>query len=252
MKMSRGWRTGEDKPLLPWGQTLIVIPTYNEVDNILMVLEALTELSPHLSILVVDDCSPDGTGRAVEKMREQMEKLFILHRGEKGGMASAYVEGFRWALEGGYHYIVQMDGDFSHRPEEVESLVFWAQTYDVVLGSRYLPGGRVSGWPLWRRVLSLLACFYIRVVTGIPLRDATGGFKCFSRRALEALPLEDTLSRGYIFQLELSYKLFVRGFVFKEVPIDFRGRERGSSKMSGAIVWEALTLALKLRFSRIH
>ena len=233
---------------LPWGKALVIIPTYNEIENIGHLLGILQQLYPHLNILVIDDNSPDGTAGVVKERQEGMSGLFLMEREGKQGLCSAYLAGFKWALEKGYRYVFEMDSDFSHSPEELPTLLREAASgADLVVGSRYIGGIRVMNWPFRRLLISYLGGIYIRLLTGIPLRDSTGGFKCFSRRALESLERERVFSRGYVFQLELNYKVWRLGLAIKEVPVTFYERKRGVSKMSLDIIVEAFYRVIHLR-----
>ena len=238
--------------MLPFKETLVIIPTYNEFDNIGKMIVTLFELYPEISLLIVDDGSPDATADVVKQYGEKFSgNLFLIEREGKLGIATAYTTGFRWALDRGYNYIFEMDCDFSHDPLDIPILLKEASDNDLVIGSRYIGGVRVVDWPLKRLLLSYGASLYTRFITGIPVFDTTGGFKCFTRKALCALDLDDVLSNGYIFQLELNYKLWVKGMKVKEVPIIFRERRKGESKMGRGIIFEALVNVIKLRFKKI-
>ena len=237
-----------DTVQIDFRDTLVIIPTYNEVDNVRGMISALMGGYPGISVLIIDDNSPDGTKDVVEKMRLGEENLNLIVRDGKRGLASAYIAGFKWALARNYRYIFQMDCDFSHDPKQLQDLRMAAETHDLVIGSRYIKGVRIVNWPFHRLLLSYLASLYIRFVTNLPIKDPTGGFKCFRRRALASLDLEQIMSRGYIFQLELSYKLFLGKFKIVEVPIVFHERREGQSKIEGGIIFEAFVAVLKLRF----
>ena len=227
----------------------MIVPTYNEIENIEALLGILHRLYPDLGILVIDDNSPDGTAGVVRGLRETMPRLFLMEREGKGGLCSAYMAGFRWALERPYRYVFEMDSDFSHSPEELPSLLREAVGgADLVVGSRYIGGIRVMNWPFRRLLISYLGGVYIRLLTGIPLRDSTGGFKCFSRKALASLEPIPVVSRGYVFQLELNYKIWRLGLAIKEVPVTFTERKRGVSKMDGDIIIEAFYRVAHLRW----
>jgi dolichol-phosphate mannosyltransferase len=197
---------------------------------------------------VVDDASPDGTGNFVAEWQKSQPRLHVLQRPDKLGLGSAYRDGFRYALQNGAEYIFEMDADFSHDPDSIGEFLKHAGEVDVVLGSRYLHGVTVVNWPLQRLILSYTANLYTRLVTGMPLKDATGGFKCFRRRALEAIRLDRVKSDGYAFQIEMSFKCWKRGFSLREIPILFVDRRAGVSKMSRRIVWEAVWMVWRLRF----
>ncbi len=227
---------------------LVIIPTYNERENIEPMLEKLLSLPFGLDVLVVDDNSPDGTAELVEAWGGKSERVHLLKRPGKMGLGSAYRDGFRYALEHGAEYIFEMDADFSHDPEAIGEFLHAAQDADIVLGSRYLHGVTVVNWPLSRLILSYSANVYTRIITGLPLADATGGFKCFRRRALEGIRLDRVTSEGYSFQIEMSFRCWKRGFRIKEIPILFVDRRAGVSKMSRKIVWEAAGMVWRLRF----
>ncbi len=233
---------------LPWNETLIIIPTYNEIDNIERMIKTLFALYPEVSLLIIEDGSPDGTADIVKKLQHDYSNLNMIERKGKLGLGSAYITGFKWGLEKSFNFIFEMDCDFSHDPEEVKDLLAAAQSNDLVIGSRYINGIRIINWPFRRLLLSYVASIYTRFVTGIPVHDTTGGFKCFTRKALEGLNLNHIISKGYIFQLELNYKVWSLGMRVKEVPIIFYERRDGQSKMAGGIIFEALFAVLKLRY----
>lgn len=226
---------------------LVIIPTYNERENIEPMLQKLLALPYGLDVLVVDDNSPDGTATLVEEWKQKSERVHLLKRPGKMGLGSAYRDGFRYALEHGAEYIFEMDADFSHDPEAIGEFLHAVQDADIVLGSRYLNGVTVVNWPLSRLILSYSANVYTRIVTGLPLADSTGGFKCFRRRALEGIRLDRVKSEGYSFQIEMSFRCWKRGFRIKEIPILFVDRRAGVSKMSRRIIWEAAGLVWRLR-----
>ena len=229
---------------------LIIIPTYNEKENLGPLLEAIYEIRPDIHVLVVDDNSPDGTGQLVAEWAEAPQyegRLFLLRRAGKLGLGTAYIAGFRWALARSYRRILEMDADFSHNPRYLPDLLAAAEEADLVLGSRYVPGGGVKNWGFWRRFLSRGGSLYARVLLGLPYQDLTGGFKCFRREVLETLDLGAVRSNGYSFQIELTYRAHCKGFKIKEVPIIFEDREVGKSKMSKNIFWEAVLMVWKLR-----
>src|SRR5271170_5158477 len=223
-------------------QTLIIVPTYNERENLPRMAQKLLSLPVAVDLLVVDDNSPDGTGKIADELAAQHPQISVLHRAEKSGLGRAYIAGFKWALEKNYQFIFEMDCDFSHDPDEIPNFLAAAknQNADLVLGSRYSGGVRVVNWPLKRLMLSRSAGVYVRVITGMPISDPTGGYKCFHRRALEAIKLDDVRSNGYSFQIEMTHRLWRDGFKVVEVPIVFTDRVEGHSKMSGHIVKEAL------------
>lgn len=227
---------------------LIVMPTYNEMENFPRMLAALEALNLGLEILVVDDNSPDGTGNWVKEESAKRPHLHLIQRKGKLGLGSAYVEGFRFALARGYDFIFEMDSDFSHDPVYIREFLSTIQDCDLVLGSRYIHGVTVVNWPMSRLLLSYFANMYARWVTGLPLRDVTGGFKCFRADALRKLDLDRIHSDGYSFQIEVNYKLWKRGCRIQEIPILFRDRVAGVSKMSSKIIREALLLIIRIRF----
>ena len=229
---------------------LIIIPTYNEKENLGPLLEAIYEIRPDIHVLVVDDNSPDGTGQLVAEWAEAPQyegRLFLLRRAGKLGLGTAYIAGFRWALARSYRRILEMDADFSHNPRYLPDLLAAAEEADLVLGSRYVPGGGVKNWGFWRRFLSRGGSLYARVLLGLPYQDLTGGFKCFRREVLETLDLGAVRSNGYSFQIELTYRAHCKGFKIKEVPIVFEDRDVGKSKMSKHIFLEAVLMVWKLR-----
>jgi dolichol-phosphate mannosyltransferase len=230
-------------------EKLIIIPTYNERENIGEMLGRLLELPCGVDVLVVDDGSPDGTAEVVRAWMEGESRVHLLQRPRKLGLGSAYRDGFRYALERGAEYVFEMDADFSHDPAVIPRFLEAAQDADLVLGSRYLDGKvTVVNWPLDRLILSYAANVYSRIVTGLPVNDATGGFKCFRRRALEAVRLDRVASDGYGFQIEMSYKCWKKGMRIREIPIVFVDRRAGVSKMNRRIIWEAAGLVWRLRF----
>ena len=229
-------------------EKLVIIPTYNERENIPTMMDRLMSLPYDLHLLIVDDNSPDGTAELVKQRMATEPRVHLLQRAGKLGLGSAYREGFRWALDQGAEYIFEMDADFSHDPDSIGEFLHFAAEYDLVLGSRYLHGVTVVNWPLSRLILSYCANVYTRIVTGLPVNDATGGFKCFRRRALEAIRLDRVQSDGYSFQIEMTFKCWKRGFRIKEIPILFVDRRAGVSKMNDKIVWEAAAMVWRLRF----
>ena len=228
---------------------LVIIPTYNEMENIPEIIPRILEQNENLEILVVDDGSPDGTGDFVENLSKENSRVHLLRRNKKMGLGTAYVAGFKWALEKDYDRVFEMDADGSHSPQALNTFLKEAESADLVLGSRYLNGKiSVVHWDWKRLVLSYCANLYTRFVTGMPFYDATGGFKCFSREALQNLDLGKLKSDGYCFQMETTHTLWKKGLKIKEIPIIFTDRTKGSSKMSGGIISEAFFLVLKLRF----
>jgi len=228
-------------------ERLIIVPTYNERDNIGTLIDQLLALPFGLEVLVVDDNSPDGTGELVAERQQADPRIHLIRRPGKLGLGSAYVAGFRYALANGAQYVFEMDADFSHDPVAIEGFLTAVENADLVLGSRYLHGVTVVNWPLSRLILSYSANVYTRIITGLPVRDATGGFKCFRRRALEAINLDQVRSDGYAFQIEMSYKCWRKGYKIVEIPITFVDRRAGVSKMNNKIVWEAAWMVWRLR-----
>jgi len=228
-------------------EVLIVVPTYNERENLAALLDAVFKQVPVADILVVDDSSPDGTGEIADGLAAEDARIHVMHRTEKEGLGKAYVAGFKWALARGYAYVFEMDCDFSHRPEHLPEFLEAINGADLVLGSRRVEDGGTEGWGVSRKLISWGGSFYARSVLGLPYRDLTGGFKCFRREVLEALDLDGLLSYGYCFQIELTYRAHLQGFRVREIPIIFPDRTRGESKMSGAIFKEAFFTVWKLR-----
>ena len=224
----------------PLGRVLVIVPTYDEVDNLGPIADRLREAVPAAHLLVVDDDSPDGTGRLAHRQAAADERVHVLHRTQKTGLGAAYIAGFAWAREHGYDVCVEMDADGSHAPEQLPRLLAALEHADVVLGSRWVPGGEVVNWPRSREVLSRGGNAYTRIMLGLPLRDATGGFRAYRRAVLDALPLHQVASQGYCFQVDLAWQAWRAGHEVVEVPITFVERERGESKMSRSIVVEAL------------
>lgn len=225
---------------------LVIVPTYNERENLPALVEKVVASAPGVDLLVVDDNSPDGTGDVADEIAARHPFVHVLHRTEKNGLGRAYCDGFAWALARDYAFVCEMDGDFSHDPADLPRLIAVARDADLVLGSRYLGGIRVINWPLRRLLLSTGAARYVRLVTGMPFTDPTGGFKCFRRSALASLDLANVRSNGYSFQIELTHKIWRRGGRILEVPIVFTERIEGRSKMSGAIIVEALFMVWRL------
>lgn len=230
--------------------TLVITPTYNEKENLPRFVDAVFQALPQAHLLVVDDASPDGTGVLADAIARQEPRLKVLHRKGKEGIGPAYVAGFRWALAQGYDRIIQMDTDFSHNPEDLPRLLAASKEADLVIGSRYKGGVRVLNWPLRRLMLSYGAGIYVRLLTRMPVMDPTGGFKCFHRKVLEAIPFEGLAADGYGFQIEINHTAWRKGFRIDELPIVFADRTAGTSKMSLAIAGEAVLLVLRLAFRR--
>ncbi len=229
-------------------RALVVIPTYNEAENLPSLLPQVLAQDPRLEVLVVDDNSPDGTGRLADQLTARDSRIHVLHREGKQGLGTAYIAGFRWALERDYACVFEMDADFSHDPAHLKDFLKAIEGADLVLGSRYL-GGRVTvvNWPMTRLMLSYTANIYARRVTGLRVWDLTGGFKCFRRRVLEAIDLSQVRSNGYAFQIEMSVRAWRKGFKLAEIPIVFVDRTEGHSKMNRAIVREAVWMVPRLR-----
>jgi dolichol-phosphate mannosyltransferase len=229
-------------------KALVIIPTYNEAENIARIVPLVLAQDPEVHVLVVDDNSPDGTGALVDRLGEEEARVHCLHREEKSGLGSAYIAGFEWALANtDAAYVFEMDADFSHDPAAIPEFLDAIQEADLVVGSRYLNGITVINWPLSRLFLSVGANIYAGVVTGLPLKDCTGGFKCFRRQTLEALPLERVHSDGYSFQIEMNWHVWKQGLRLKEIPIIFTDRVEGVSKMSRKIIFEAMWMVWRLR-----
>ena len=228
--------------------TLVILPTYNEADNLRPMTERLLAMKPTLEVLVVDDNSPDGTGDIADGLAQSDERVKVLHRREKDGLGRAYCAGFAWALERDYEFIFEMDCDFSHDPDEIPRFIqkSAAEDANLVLGSRYCEGIRVINWPIGRMLLSLAAAKYVQIITGMPFSDPTGGFKCFRRSALQSIDLDRVRANGYSFQIELTHILWRTGHKIAEVPIIFTDRFIGTSKMSGKIVREAIWMVWRL------
>ena len=229
-------------------KSIVVIPTYNERGNIEKIISAVLTAAPEIHILIVDDNSPDGTSGLVEAMMLKDPRIRLLKRAGKLGLGTAYCEGFRLALDWGYDYIMEMDADFSHNPEDVPRFLEELKTNDVVIGSRYSNGVNVVNWPLRRLILSYGANLYTRIITGMPIKDATGGFKGFRAEVLKKIDVSQLHSNGYAFQLEMNYRLWKAGAKMKEIPIVFIDRTSGTSKMSRSIVYEAVFLVWKMKF----
>ena len=224
----------------PLGQVLVIVPTYDERENLEPILARVNAAVPTAHVLVVDDNSPDGTGAIADRLAAADERVHVLHRTDKAGLGAAYIAGFGWAREHGYDVCVEMDADGSHSPEQLPRLLAALEHADVVLGSRWVPGGEVVNWPRSREVLSRGGNAYTRILLGLPLRDATGGYRAYRRAVLDSLPLHQDASQGYCFQVDLAWQAWRAGHEVVEVPITFVERERGESKMSRSIVAEAL------------
>ena len=230
---------------------LVILPTYNEAENIGQIIPAVLAQSPELEVLVIDDNSQDGTGAIVEQISQTNPRVHLLRRPGKLGLGTAYVAGFRYVLEHGYDYCFEMDADFSHPPEKLPEMIALLNDYDLVIGSRYCAGVSVVNWPMKRLLLSFFACMYARIVTGCPVRDLTAGFKAYRRRVLEGIDLNRLKEDGYGFQIEIDYLVWRKGFKIKEIPIVFTERRVGVSKMSRRIIRRAFFLVLRLRLQRL-
>jgi dolichol-phosphate mannosyltransferase len=232
---------------------LVLLPTYNEATNLPQIVPSILSQDPRIEVLIVDDNSPDGTGRIADTLADSLGRVHVLHRPGKEGLGRAYLAGFRWGLDQGYNLLFEMDADFSHDPKFLRALIAAVeeQGADLAIGSRYKTGVNVINWPISRLLLSLGANVYARIITGLPLTDSTGGFKCFRRAVLEAIPLEKVRSNGYAFQIEMSFRAWRRGFRLVEVPIIFTDRVEGHSKMSKKIVREAVWMVWWLRLAGI-
>jgi dolichol-phosphate mannosyltransferase len=228
-------------------KSLVVIPTYNERENLVPLMKQIFAEGLPLEVLIIDDNSPDGTGAVADELAAADPRVHVLHRAGKMGLGSAYVAGFRYALERDYDAVFEMDADFSHNPDSLPEFLRELENADLVVGSRYLHGVTVVNWPLKRLVLSYGANVYSRIITGIPIKDLTGGYKCFRRQVLEALDLSRVKSDGYGFQIEINYKAWRKGFRIREIPILFVDRRAGESKMNRRIVWEAAWMVWRLR-----
>ena len=230
-------------------KALIIIPTYNEVDNLPKLLPVIFLKDESIDVLIVDDNSPDGTAQWVKEEAEKNPRIKLIKREEKMGLGTAYIAGFRYALKNNYDFIFEMDADFSHNPVEIPNFLNEIDNYDLVLGSRYKDGVNVVNWPMRRLMLSLFANVYTRLITGLPVHDATGGFKCFRKEVLQSINLDQVKSNGYAFQIEMTFKAWKKGFKIKEISIVFTDRVKGTSKMSRKIVREAIVMVWKLRLA---
>jgi dolichol-phosphate mannosyltransferase len=232
---------------------IVIIPTYNEIENIESIVRAVFSLRKLFHVLIVDDNSPDKTADKVKQLQKEFpDKLFLEQREKKSGLGTAYVHGFKWALKKNYEFIYEMDADFSHNPNDLERLyeACHFETADLAIGSRYVTGVNVVNWPLSRVLLSYFASVYVRMVTGMKIMDATAGFICYRRQVLETINLDKIKFIGYAFQIEMKYRTFAKGFVIKEIPVIFTDRTKGQSKMSGAIIKEAVFGVLSLRIKK--
>lgn len=231
-------------------KSIVIIPTYDELNNIKKLVPELLSLYEDLDILVVDDNSPDGTGEYIKSLSIKNSRVNIIEREGKLGLGTAYVAGYRYMLDNGYDVAFQMDADYSHDPREIANFKNYIEEYDLIIGSRYIQGVNVINWPMRRLLLSYFANYYTKIITGLPLKDSTGGFKCFKRKVLESIDLDHIKSNGYAFQIEMNYKAWIKGFKLKEMSIIFMDRVAGTSKMSKKIVREAIFRVWKLRFRK--
>jgi dolichol-phosphate mannosyltransferase len=230
-------------------RALVIIPTYNERENLARIIDVALAQDPRINVLVVDDGSPDGTGEIADDLSRRNPRINVLHRPRKMGLGTAYLTGFKWGLERDFEYMLEMDADFSHDPRHLPEFLAAAANADVVIGSRYLQGRvTVVNWPMTRLMLSYTANIYARIATGLSLWDLTAGFKCFRRKVLQAIDLNAVRSNGYGFQIEMNVRAWRKGFVLREIPIVFTDRHEGTSKMSGAIVREAIWMVWRLRW----
>ncbi len=232
------------------GRALVCLPTYDERENLALIVAAIHAAAPEVDVLVIDDASPDGTGALADEIAARDPRVNVLHRSGKQGLGRAYLAGFAWALERDYALVLEMDADFSHDPRYLPALLARAEDADLVLGSRYVAGGRTVNWGLGRRLVSRGGSLYARAILGVQIRDLTGGFKCFRREVLEAIDLPSVECSGYAFQIELTHRALMLGFRVAEVPIVFADRRVGRSKMSRRIVLEAMSKVWSMRLSR--
>lgn len=232
-------------------RVLVIIPTYNEKENIEKIISAVLKICTSSDVLVIDDNSQDGTGSIVKSFQKRTDRVYLFEREKKLGLGTAYLKGFKFGIKKRYDYLFEMDADFSHDPEDLPRFLEEIQKADLVIGSRYKNGVSVVNWPITRLLLSYFANVYARVVTGVPVKDLTAGFKCFRREVIESIDLDSIHSDGYGFQIEMNYWTFRKGYRIKEIPVIFIDRRSGESKMSKRIIWEAFWLVIRLRFLRI-
>lgn len=236
-------------PMVP--KTIVIVPTYNEKENIQKIITEVLALDPQIDMLIVDDGSPDGTGEIVRRLQQDQSRIHLITRSGKLGLGTAYITGFKWGIQRGYEYLIEMDADFSHPPFKVLELIQACEkNADIAVGSRYIKGGKVTDWPWDRLFLSYGASVYVRLITGMPVKDPTAGFVCYKRKVLEALDLNAIRFVGYAFQIEMKYKSWCKGFQIIEVPITFTDRIAGTSKMHGGIIKEAALGVIQLRINR--
>ena len=231
--------------------TLIIIPTYNEIKNISELINSINAIKGSFHILFVDDNSPDGTGDFIRDLSKDNDNIYLISRKEKLGLGTAYIAGFKWAINNNYEYVIQMDADLSHNPSDIPEMLKESETHDLVIGSRYLKGFNVVNWPLRRLLLSYFANLYVRILTGLPLNDSTGGFKCFNINVLKNIDLDKIFSEGYSFQIEMNYIAWINQSSIKEISIIFTDRTVGLSKMSKKIIIEAIFMVPRIMLKRI-
>ena len=230
---------------------IVITPTYNESKNILVLIKKIKNIDSDLHILVIDDNSPDNTSELVQQFANDRNDIFIINRTEKLGLGTAYITGFKWAIKNNYKFVIQMDADLSHDPKELAVMLEKIKNYDLIIGSRYINGVNVINWPMSRLLLSYFANIYSRLITGVPVFDLTGGFKCYKIETLKKMPFKSIKSEGYSFQIETTFYAWLNKFLIKEIPITFTDRTVGQSKMSKKIIYEAIWVVLKLRLKRV-
>ena len=230
---------------------IVITPTYNESKNILVLIKKIKNIDSDLHILVIDDNSPDNTSELVQQFANDRNDIFIINRTEKLGLGTAYITGFKWAIKNNYKFVIQMDADLSHDPKELVVMLEKIKNYDLIIGSRYINGVNVINWPMSRLLLSYFANIYSRLITGVPVFDLTGGFKCYKIETLKKMPFKSIKSEGYSFQIETTFYAWLNKFLIKEIPITFTDRTVGQSKMSKKIIYEAIWVVLKLRLKRV-
>ena len=232
-------------------KNLVIIPTFNEIENIPLILKEIFNLNMNLDVLVVDDNSPDKTYQKVEQLKQKYPNLFLILNNKKSGIGKAYLKGFNFAIKNNYSKVIQIDADMSHNPYDIKKLLSESNDYDLVIGSRYIDGIRIINWPLSRLALSYFANLYAKLITGLSIYDCTGGFKCFDIKILKSIDLKKINSQGYSFQIEMNYRTYVKNFEIKEIPIVFTDRTIGKSKMSKKIIFEAIFIVPLLRIKKI-
>ena len=230
---------------------IVITPTYNESKNILVLIKKIKKIDSDLHILVIDDNSPDNTAELVKQFANDRNDIFIINRKAKLGLGTAYITGFKWAIKNNYNFVIQMDADLSHDPKELAVMLEKIKNYDLIIGSRYINGVNVINWPMSRLLLSYFANIYSRLITGVPVFDLTGGYKCYKIETLKKMPFKSIKSEGYSFQIETTFYAWLNKFLIKEIPITFTDRTVGQSKMSKKIIYEAIWVVLKLRFKRV-